>query len=323
MAMTMHLDAMLARVIDSQLRSMRNYLERSDYTEVFVPHLTRNQTLPNVESFTVSAPGVQFEGALRSSSALYMASAVGVLGRAYNVGTSFRAEATTGRHLAEFRLVSVWGRGSVDDASQLAEDLIRVQLDSAERAGFRGGGADRSLRFQRVSYREMLEMLDLEEAPTIGFDIAARLCELHDNQPVLITEPPEDFDESLTDTKLDENGNHQGFILVSPAGVLMHGGELETDYPALKQQASRSRYLREFTELGGQASQIEHYLRSVGALRSKHFKLAFGFERVTQLILGNPTIEEATLIPVRSMPWGDLGSTVVIGGSGPDEDEPI
>jgi aspartyl/asparaginyl-tRNA synthetase len=89
------------------------------------------------------------------------------------------------------------------------------------------------------------------------------------------------------------------FVLLAPfAGNVLSGGELETNYEAMNHQTSRSGFLRELVRIGSDRDQLESYMQAVARLTTPHYKVAGGFERMTQFLLGTERIENATLLPV-------------------------
>src|SRR4051794_35738649 len=102
----------LAQTISLQLSELRRHFEDEGFLEIVVPHLTRNSSVPYRSTFQVSAPELNFSGALRVSANLFLAETSTELKRAYTVGPSFRASvapaSTPGSQLAEFQLVEAW-----------------------------------------------------------------------------------------------------------------------------------------------------------------------------------------------------------------------
>jgi aspartyl/asparaginyl-tRNA synthetase len=308
------IDVGLADTISRQASATRRFLESERFYELFVPHLTRNQNLPFRSTFQVSAPELDFTGALRVGAALFLAETISELKRAYTLSTSFRADPIPGHKLVEFQLLEAWGEGGGDDARQLVEGLLRRQigalLDSPTSLPLERARQLEAIEFplQSVTYEEARRRAGLEAGQRPGNETV----EVFGSKPIFITDIPENLDRSLVDVRQHGNRLHSGFLLMAPfAGNVAVGGELETDYDTLSAQFDRSAFLEELLRFGGEKRQVERYLRSISRLETPHFKLAIGFERMTQYLLGVDRIEDAVLLPVRGQVIDDTGGEQV------------
>lgn len=300
-----NVDNKLARTVSRQMSALRRFFEDEGFLEVLTPHLTRNRTIPFRNTFQIESPDGSFQGALRVGAALFLAESVSELKRAYAITTSFRAEMTPGAKLGEFRLAEAWADGDLSDVRQLAEDALRRQLQATINEAALPAEKLRRLKsvkfpLRSVTYDDAMQHAGLtgRERPTDA--VASKIVEAYGSQPMFVTHLPENLETPFTDVRLNEDGKHLGFVLLAPfAGTLMSGGELETDYERLSAQVDRSAFLKELLNGGGTREQLDRYVRSIARLDTPHSKLAIGFERVTQFLVGASQIEDAAVLPVR------------------------
>lgn len=303
------LNAGLARTISRQVAEIRRLFEEQRFVEIFVPHLTRNYATPFRSTFTVTAPESNFVGALRVSSGIFLANSVSELKRVYTISTSFRSAPTAGSKLVEFQLVEAWSAGNLDDVRRLVEDLLRRQVN-ALLSGPNSISAERrrelesiELPLRSVTYDEAVGRARLNFGQRPSSEVAKQVVDAYGSKPVFVTDIPENIDPTFPDIRQDGDQRHRAFVLMTPAGNAVVGGELETDYDVLSGQIDRSTYLAELIRLGGSREQFEPYLRTISSLESPHFKLLVGFERLTQFLLGTDRIEDAVFLPVYGQLW--------------------
>ena len=202
----------LARTISRQVSAVRRVFEDEGFLEVFVPHLTRNRAIPFRSTFQVSAPELNFVGALRVGAAYFLAEMISQLKRAYTISTSFRADVTPGSKLAEFQMVEAWSDGNFNDARQLAESLLRRQIRAvvAEPALARSGRARQleSIKFplRSVTYAEAMERTGLKAGQRTTSTVAKQIVEAFGSEPMFVTHLPEDVDTGFIDIRQDSLG---------------------------------------------------------------------------------------------------------------------
>jgi aspartyl/asparaginyl-tRNA synthetase len=298
-------DVNLAKVISRQMGSIRSWLAAEDFTEIFVPHLTRVKRRPFIPTFGVSSAELNFDGALRASSSYFMAEALSDLKKVYTIATRFRAEPTDGTsHLPEFQLGEIWSAGSFEDFFKTAEGLlssvIGSLLDKSSSLPVARARELEKIRFPlaRVPFNEATKRVGLEPHQDFDFQSALQLVKAH-GAPVFVTHPPIEYDPCHTDLRHTSNGTSLGADLLFPyTGEVMTGGELETDEQTLSRQIKRSRFLRELIRIGGTESQLDPYIQALSRLDGPHIKLGFSFERLTQFLIGAEEISNAALFPV-------------------------
>jgi aspartyl/asparaginyl-tRNA synthetase len=297
-------DPGLATIINYQASAVRQLFREQDFLEIFPPHLTTVQQVPFRSLFQVTSPESNFVGSLRVGAAYFLAHTISRLHRAYTLNTSFRADAAPGTGLVEFHMLEAWSEGNFVDAQQLAEDLLSAQIRAvlAKSAALPSERARqlRAIKFplRSVPYEEAMREAGLEIGLRTTPDVAKKIVEALGSEPIFVTDFPEDVDHSFTDVRLDR-GHHLSFVLLAPfAGNVLSGGELETNYEAMNHQTSRSGFLRELVRIGSDRDQLESYMQAVARLTTPHYKVAGGFERMTQFLLGTERIENATLLPV-------------------------
>ena len=342
----MHVNGDLARIISRQAIAIRNWLAKEGFVEIFPPHLTRVKKRPFVPTFEVSSPELNFEGALRVSANYFLAETVSQVSRAYSITPTFRAEQDTRPSaLTEFQLGEVWREGNFDDLLTFSENLLSnarsALLDESSPVSLAQARLLEKINFPlpRVTYEEAIKRVGGEFGETFTPHQELALMRTFGSTPIFITHFPPEFDTCFSDMRQDSNKRMLGFELRSPlGGELMSGGELETDRQTLLDQFQHSRFLKELIKLGGSEEQLVPYVNAISRLVTPHFRMAFGFERLTQFLLRAKRIEDASLFPVRVRTQEQAardGIIIVVVGGGtiiiidsivvvvPDDPEPV
>ena len=334
------LNASLAKITHQQMTAIRGWLAKEDFIEIFPPHLTGIRERPFMKTFKVSSPELKFEGALRVSANYFLAETVSQIKRAYAITSSFRPGALTGTEadrfrLLEFQLGELWREGDFGELLEFSERLlsntISALLGENSLLPLARAKELEKIRFPlpRIPYKKAMEEVGGKPGQQFTPQQQLALVSAHGSSPVFVTHFPTDLaptSQDLSDMRRDSTQRVLSFDLFAPfGGEIMTGGQLETDRDTLTTQMKESRFLRELVAAGGTYEQVEPYIAAVSRLDSPYVRMGFGFERLSQFLMGTEGIDKATYIPLMARRRGGV-IIIIIDGIiiiGLPEPEPI
>ena len=146
--------------------SIRRYLDGQGFVEVETPVLQPVYGGAFAEPFVTHSNELERDLYLRIATELYLKRLiVGGLERVYEIGKDFRNESVSYKHQPEFTMLE-WYEAYADyrDTMSRIEDCVRtatLETLGTTKASFRGHDVDFADEWQRISYREALERIEL------------------------------------------------------------------------------------------------------------------------------------------------------------------
>ena len=297
------------------IKGARNYFERSGFTEVVVPHLTKATgaceniaTMFDVDYFGEKAYLVQ-------TGQLYLESLIPKLGNVFCIGPSFRAEADVDeRHLTEFTLVEFELPCNFDELLVHIENTVYSMIRSVlknRKDVLENLGIDKkhlkaaTLPFRRITYTKAVEMLQ-----SLGFDVewGDDLKSIHEKsivdrmgKPTFITHYPEKI-KFFNMKRSDEPGIVNSADLILPnSGEAVGSAQRENNYEILREKLKNSQMLRLLEAKGGSIEDFGWYLNFIKESPVQHSGCGIGLNRVTQFVLASSDIRATTAYPLNRL----------------------
>jgi len=288
------------------LRIMRQFYHEQRYTEVTPPTLVQTQVEGGSTLFTLDYYGEK--AYLTQSSQLYLETAVPVVGKAYCIMPSYRAEKSkTSRHLSEFTHVEAeLADITFEDLLGSIEGLVKYSVSEFYRellADIRAVDPDFTPivlgDFKRIRYSEAIEYLRSKgHLKTDGTpyeymdDIADAsekfLCaEYGQGQPVFLTHFPHSM-KSFYMKKVEGDLTESCDLLFPAVGETV-GGSMRMDEYARLEEA--------FKNEGISPEPYYWYLDMARYGPSRHGGYGLGFERLLAGLMKYKNVDESTLYP--------------------------
>ncbi|MBD3297175.1 MAG: hypothetical protein GF341_00835, partial [candidate division Zixibacteria bacterium] len=178
------------QIYDQVLKALWRWADTNDYAFIPTPRIvTATGACENVDTlWTVAGDNVPGQYFFAQTGQLYLEMSLARIPRAFTVGSSGRAEAEIDhRHLREFTLFEVEGRGGFDDLVATIRSLFGAIDDVSQSWGAEPIASQLTL----ITYEEALQILGLG-ADHWGQDFShAQEVELCQNGPVLLTHHPD------------------------------------------------------------------------------------------------------------------------------------
>lgn len=297
------------QIHDRVLKALWQWADENDFQFRPTPRIvTATGACENVDTlWTVVSDNVPGEFFFAQTGQLYLEMGLAEVPRAFTVGASGRAEAEIDhRHLREFTLFEVEGRGGFD---QLVE-TIRSLFASIDRVSVEWGASPIASRLSLVRYSEALEILGLGREHW-GEDLShTQEIELCKNGPVLLTHHPDPQPPYGPLPKLEkffnmkptsaEGGNRATVqscdLLLPVAGESLGGAVRIHDRAVLERRLRRSGMFATLARRGLGMAQFADYLDHMeanGHLIGEHFGFGVGIDRVIQYLMNADDIRDA------------------------------
>ena len=307
---------------DRVLKALWRWAAENDFQFRPTPRIvTATGACENVDTlWAVTSDNVSGERFFAQTGQLYLEMGLAEVPRAFTVGSSGRAEAVIDhRHLREFTLFEVEGRGGFDQLVETIKSLFSA-IDHVSA----GWGADPIVsRLSIIRYIEALEILGLGRDHW-GEDFShAQEIELCKNGPVLLTHHPDPQPlygplpklEKFFNMKPTSNGNGnratvQSCDLLLPISGESLGGAVRIhDSKVLESRLKRSGMFATLQRRGLGLAQFSDYLSHMetkGHLIGEHFGFGVGIDRVVQYLMGEADIRNAAGFFIDGEPALDL-----------------
>jgi asparaginyl-tRNA synthetase len=297
----------LAKIEAELMKGAREYFEREDFIEIFVPHITRaTGSCENMDTVF----GLRYfekRAYLMQTGQLFLEILVPFLGRVWCAGPSFRKESrANNRHLTEFTLIEMECRGNLRQLMRHIENLVRNMID---RVGenccdeLKVLGAKEIVvpkaPFQRITYTEAVSMLGVKWGRDLKSDDERHLLKLFGEEPVFVTHHPKHikFFNMKTNEKNKKVVNSVDLILPH-CGEAVGGAEREFDAKKVYAKLVESRMLKQLKRKGGSIEDFRWYLNHLKRGSVAHAGCGIGLSRITQYVLGVGDIRSSTVFPL-------------------------
>lgn len=297
----------IVRATASVMAALRRVAESRGYTEVVVPSLVSSRERPFAEPLEVHlGDGRAVERAqLAMGPGGYLEALMPDVGDVYTLAPAFRGERGPD-WLIEFRYFQATAQGTIDDAVELATNLISEAAGAAKEAGVETSVDPKTTKPASVSYADAAEQLGVPEGQGFTQRHYLELAARHDDQPVVLTGVPL----ALEPTAALGSGEHDRgpafFELVLPIVGEVGSG---------KQFAESAEAFRRSTDVGGETrtaaaanwqvratwhdpESLEATAQLLSRLPSPTFQVSIGLERLVQFVLGADRITDAVAFPI-------------------------
>ena len=300
-----------AKLEGQVIKSMRNWLERAGFLEIFPPKIVRaSGSCENIDTlfeigvngnFHWFCPRNPCRAYLSQTAQLYLEAFVPYLKKVYSVGPSFRAEeGNDNRHLTEFTMLEIEFAGDFKMLLEYIEKIIFkvvsdiLALSDKERKEF---GLEKSeiekLKkikpvFPKITYDEAIEILALPFGSDISSKDEQKLLEKFGGQPLFITHFPNPIYNHGKEIEVEKFFN-MAPDPSNPARVY----KLEE----LKWRLENSKMFARLKKKGGNLEDFKWYFERVAEKSVPHAGCGFGIGRILKFLKGKEDIKEVITFP--------------------------
>ena len=288
-------------------QAIRDYLDGQEFTEFNSPKLLGASTEGGAEVFELDYFGKT--ATLAQSAQFYKQIMVGVFERAYEIGSTYRAEpSATSRHMTEFMTVDVeMGFIDFDELLRFVSGLLNYVADDVwarYESDLKKWNAVKPTLPAEIPRLPLMEVHELYSQATgedsrgekdLRPDEERWVCEYAKknlgSEAVFVVDWP------ASDMKFYHRKNATNPELAERADLLFRGVEIATTsmrehrYDVLVEQ------LREMTGGDPDSDGFRYYFSAFKYGMPPHGGFGLGLERLTQKIIGLDNIKEATLFP--------------------------
>lgn len=286
------------------LSAARSWLDRNDFTEISVPHITGAtgscEWFPNAMPVAMyNERGEELDMFLRQTGQLYLEAFTVAHNRVYTIGPSFRQERkVTNRHLCEFTLIEFEGRDyELDGLMDLIEGLLKSMYQAARQ--YNGNALlDKYIgkSFNRIRYVDVIATLQkhghtVEFGDDLGSAEELAICEILDSVPTFVTHYPSNPKPKPGGvikffSMKRENGETLCCDLLLPqVGESVGGAVREGLSDKCRQQFLESYMYDHIVAQGVDPAQFDWYFEVLKHGQGQSSGCGIGFERVVQSIL--------------------------------------
>jgi len=287
--------------------SVRNYLTSQDFTEFNSPKLLPGASEGGAEVFTLDYFGK--EATLAQSAQFYKQMMVGVFERAYEIGSTYRAEpSATTRHMTEY--LTIDGEMGFIDFQDLLKtvggllQVVSTDIWASHEKQLKSWNA------QPVMLPEAIPQLTLEEIHELYSKATGQ-----DSRGEKDMRPDEE--KWITDYAKKNLGSEAVFVVEWPASEMKFYHRKSVDNPEIAERADlifrgveiatismrENRYdvlVEQLKTIAGgdpDSDGFKYYLQAFKYGLPVHGGFGMGLERLTQKIIGLNNVKEATLFP--------------------------
>jgi lysyl-tRNA synthetase class 2 len=297
--------------------AIRRYLDEHGFVEVETPVLQPRYGGAFAEPFVTHSHELERDLYLRIATELYLKRLiVGGLERVYEIGKDFRNESVSYKHQPEFTMLE-WYEAYADyrDTMSRIEECVRtatLETLGTTRVSFRGHEVDFADDWQRVSYRESLERLELwtEDADELRAWLTERgvdtrqdtnWAQLVDHafshfvepsliEPTIVHTYPVELSPFARTTDDDERFTERFEYFVG-------GMELGNAYSEINDpETQAARFAAQAALVGGEQGDPD-YVEALAYGMPPTGGLGLGIDRLAMVLTGRETIRDVILFP--------------------------
>ena len=294
------------QIYDRVLKALWHWADQNSVSFVPTPRIvTATGACENVDTlWAVQSGNVPGEYFFAQTGQLYLEMSLAETGRAFTVGSSGRAEAEIDhRHLREFTLFEVEGRGGFNDLV----DTIQSLFGAIDETSQDWGAPPIASQLHLISYAEAIEILGLGSKHW-GEDFShAQEIALCKDGPVLLTHHPDPqplvgprptlekfFNMKPTPSHNGDRPTVQSCDLLLPLSGESLGGAVRIHQSEiLKHRLQRSGMFATLQKRGLGLAQFADYLGHMeryGPVIGEHFGFGVGLDRVVQYLMSETDI---------------------------------
>jgi len=313
------------------IKSMRNYLEKERFMEIFPPKIVRaSGACENIDTlFEVGVNGnfrwfhskTPHRTYLSQTAQLFLEAFVPYLKKVYSVGPSFRAEeGNDNRHLTEFTMLEIEFAGNFEKLLNYIEraiykvvkDILSLPAMIKKELSFGKKEIKRLEKikpiFPKIIYDEAIEVLNLPFGADISRNNEQRLIKKFNWQPLFITHYPNPLWNHGKGIEVEKFFNmipdpENPARVLSADLILPFGGEAVGaaqrvwKFKELKWRLENSRMFKRLKEKGGGIEDFGWYLERVKEKSVPHAGCGFGISRILKFLKGEEDIKKAVAFP--------------------------
>ena len=320
-----------AKLEGQVIRSMRNWLERASFFEIFPPKIVRaSGSCENVDTlFEVSVnenlcwfkSEKPHRAYLSQTAQLYLESFTPYLGKVFTVGPSFRAEpGNDTRHLTEFTMLEIEFAGNFRRLLRHIErmiykvikDVLELSSTKKKELGLKEKDIQRLKKvkpvFPKITYKKATEILGLPFGNDISWKNEQKLIGRFGGQPLFITHFPNPLYAHGREIEVEKFFNmipdpkNPKYVLSADL-ILPFGGEAVGAaqrvhrLEELKWRLKNSRMFKRLGKKGGGVEDFEWYFERMKEKAVPHSGGGFGIARILKFIKGEENIKKAITFP--------------------------
>ena len=313
------------------IKSMRNWLERTGFFEIFPPKVVRaSGACENIDTLFEIGVGKNFhwfhsktphKSYLSQTAQLFLEAFVPYLGKVYSIGPSFRAEAgNDNRHLTEFTMLEIEFAGDFQKLLEYIEkiiygvvkDILNLPQKIKKELKFGKRQVERLKKirpvFPKITYDEAIKILDLPFGSDIFWKNEQKLMARFNNHPIFITHYPnplwnhgeeievEKFFNMIPDPKNPARVLSADLILPF-SGEAVGAAQRVHRFEELKWRLENSKMFKRLVKKGGGLDDFNWYLERVKTKTVPHAGCGFGIARILKFIKGEEDIKKAVAFP--------------------------
>ncbi len=317
------------------IKSMRGFLEKNNFFEIFPPKIVRaSGACENIDTlFEVGVDGDFYwfnpkkphRAYLSQTAQLYLESLTPYLKKVFSIGPSFRAEeGSDNRHLTEFTMIEIEFAEGFKNLLiciegvifQAVKDLIKLSKEKQMEMELEKKDIERlkkvKLPFPRITYDQAIELLGL----SFGDDISSKnekiLLSQFNNQPLFITRFPNPMINFGKEIEVEKFFN----MIPDPANpnrvlsadlILPFGGEAVGaaqrvhKLKELKWRLKNSKMFARLQKKGGEMSDFNWYFQKVKEKSIPHSGCGFGVGRILKFVKGEKDIRKVITFPLNQV----------------------
>lgn len=315
------------------IRSMRDFLEKDNFTEIFPPAIVRASGacesirtmfyVAKEENLYWFRPQKPHRAHLVQTAQFDLEAVIPNLNKVFSIEPTFRAdEGDEKRYLIEFIMAEIEFVGDLPVLLDYIEKIILkviydiLCLPSKVQAemGIRKQDIQRLEKikpnFPRVTYDEAIKILGIEWGKDISSDNEQKLIQEFDGQPILLTHHPDYFWEGVKDIEVikffnmapdpKNPGRLLSVDLILPfGGEALGGSQRIEDFENFKYRLIHSEMFKALKEKGGGLDDFEWYLEIFKEYKVMpiHSGGGFGIARICKFLRGEDDIRKVTPYP--------------------------
>jgi asparaginyl-tRNA synthetase len=320
-----------AKLEKQVIKSMRNWLERAGFFEIFPPKIVRaSGACENIDTlFEVGVGGSfywfktkRFHKAYLSQTAqLYLEALTPYFGKVFSIGPSFRAEpGNDERHLTEFLMLEIEFAGNFRQLLRYIEkiiyktieDILKLPKKTKKELGLKKKDIERLKKikpvFPKITYEDAIKILGLPFGSDISSKNEQKLVKKFGRQPLFITHFPNPLYDHGKEIEVEKffnmkpNPKNSKYVLSADL-ILPFGGEAVgaaervSEYKELKWRLKNSKMFQRLKEKGGGLEDFSWYLKRVKEKSIPHSGCGFGIARILKFIKGEKNIKKVITFP--------------------------
>jgi len=313
------------------IKSMRNYLEKERFMEIFPPKIVRaSGACENIDTlFEIGVNGdfywfrskTPHRAYLSQTAQLYLEAFVPYLKKVYSVGPSFRAEpGNDNRHMTEFTMLEIEFAGNFKELLgyiekviyNVVKDILSLPAKIKKELKFNSATLKRLKKvkpvFPKITYEKAIKILNLSFGDDIKWRDEQKLLKKFGNQPLLITHYPnplfnhgkeievEKFFSMIPDP---ENPKYvlSADLILPVSGEAVGAAQRVHRFEELKERLKNSKMFKRLEEKGGSLDDFYWYFEKVKEKSVPHAGCGFGISRILKFLKGEEDIKKAVAFP--------------------------